>query len=204
MASRAQRKRRKKERMITLAGGEQVAQKPAGRDRTHTQGPKRDEAVVALAARRARLRALGLSEGLAALPQAGCEVGLALLADKLEPDERADLWGAVCHVRKAYVSYGRAIGAPNRYAQCLRILLPAERFEVRADSVPFDDRPQEDRDRSAVAAFMAVQGWFMRGSAADLQACVSAVVDDKPLRDWAGVKRALGLVVIGMKGGKFA
>lgn len=203
MASRAQRKRRKKERMITLAGGGQVAPRSQALPRVHAVEKDRDPAMHARAKRQAHLRALGLNEGLWRLPMAGCEVGLSLLADRLQPDERAALWEAVCHIRRVYVAYGKAIGAPDRYAQCLRILLPATQFEIRADSAPRDDRPQADRDIAAVSAFMRVQGWLMRGSAADLSACVAAVVDlpdGEPVRDWPAVKRALGLVSAGLRG----
>lgn len=237
MTSRAERKRRKK-KFISLAGGRQVEQKPTGRDRTQTYGPKENADVVAM---NARIRQLGScltkdeiaaerakldaaikiddeAERIAALksvaasirkkqarvarsPMAGCVAGRQLIADSMGSKEREALWEAVCHIRRTWVNYGRAIGAPNRYAQCLRILLPAEPFMV-SPSTPFDDRPQEERDRAAVSAYMATEGWLMRGPSSDKTACIGAVVDDQPGHDWQAVKRALWLVVDGLSGAR--
>lgn len=208
MTSRAERKRRKK-RFITLAGGEQVEQKATGLPRVHAKGRDEDPTGTVVKARIGKMMAAGVQnpERHALSDMAGCEVGRALLADDFNSDEhaeeeRADMWRAVCHIRRTWVAYGRAIGAPNRYAQCLRILLPAEQFIVSADAPAFDDRPQAERDRSAVAAYMRTHGWLMKGSARDLQACIGAVVDDQPGHDWEAVKRALGLVVRGLAGTK--
>lgn len=202
MTSKAERKRNKR-KFISLAGGEQVEQRATGRDRSHTNGPQEDPRATACKARIGLLSQAGVDkpDTYALHPMAGCIVGRAILADNIGLDERADLWNAVCHIRRTWVAYGRAIGAPNRYAQCLRILLPAEQFEV-SSSTPYDDRPQEDRDRAAVSAYMRAQGWLMRGSAADLSACIGAVVDDQDGHDWQSVKRALSHVADGMAGTK--
>ena len=201
MTSKAARKRAKR-KFISLAGGVTVDQKPTGRDRTQTHQPQEDPTITARKARMTRLAAANVPspEKHVMSDMAGCEAGIALLADDISADERADLWRAITHIRRTWVAYGRAIGAPNRYAQCLRILLPAERFEVSASSPAFDSRPQEDRDRSAVAAYMRTQGWLMRGSARDLQACIGCVVDDQPGHDWQAVKRALSLVSTALRG----
>lgn len=201
MTSRAERKRRKK-RMITLAGGDQVEQKATGLPRLKAKGRDDDPTATARKARMGKLMEAGVDrpEVHVMSDMAGCEVGRTLLADEMTADDRAELWRAVCHIRRTWVSYGRAIGAPNRYAQCLRILLPAEQFIVSADTPAFDDRPQVERDRAAVAAYMRTHGWLMAGSARDLQACIGAVVDDQSGHDWQAVKRALGLVVAGLSG----
>lgn len=201
MTSRAERKRRKK-RMITLAGGKQVEQAAKGLPRLHAAGRDDDPTQTARTARMNHLTAAGVTspEQHVTSPMAGCVVGRLLLADDIEPEDRDDLWRAVCHIRRTWVAYGRAIGAPNRYAQCLRILLPADQFTVSPESPAFDDRPQDERDRAAVSAFQRTHGWLMRGSARDLQACIGAVVDDQPGHDWQAVKRALSLVSRGLSG----
>lgn len=201
MTSRAERKRRKK-KFISLAGGQTVEQKSTGLPRLHAKGRDEDPTKTARKARMTRLTTAGVTkpELHVMSDMAGCEVGVSLLADTMEPEDRAELWRAVCHIRRTWVAYGRAIGAPNRYAQCLRILLPAEQFTVTSASPAFDDRPQEERDRAAVSAYMRTQGWLMQGSARDLQACIGAVVDDQPGHDWQAIKRALSLVSGGLSG----
>ena len=202
MTSKAERKRRKKA-FITLAGGDQVEQRPTGRDRTHTNQPQPPADIIALQARAKHLEAAGVEKpsDLARSQMAGCEAGKALLSDQGAKEDRAALWQAVTHIRRVWVAYGRAIGAPNRYAQCLRVLLPTEQFEVSAAS-SYDDRPQEDKDRAAVSAYMQTHGWLMRGHARDMQACIGCVVDDQPGHDWQSVKRALYLVSNGMSGAR--
>ena len=199
MASKAARKRMKRARQITLPGGEVVAMRQsAGRP------PAEDPMQAVLSARERLLASSGVKapSSHARSPLAGCQVGLKLLADDMPPDDRAAMWGAVCHMRRVWVSYDRACGAPSRHAQCLNILAPAEHFGTSSDAPALDDRPQEDKDRAAVAAYMRAQGWLMCGANADRSATVSAVIDDAPIYDWPAVKRGLGLVVVGIAGTK--
>ena len=199
MTSKAARKRMKRARQISLPGGEVVEMRAsAGR-------PPADDPMKAVLSARERLLAdagVKTPADHARSPLAGCQVGLKLLADDLTPDDRAALWGAVCHMRRVWVAYDRACGAPSRHAQCLSILAPAEHFGTSSDAPAFDDRPQEDKDRAAVAAYMRAQGWLMCGANADRSATVSAVIDDAPIYDWAAVKRGLGLVAKGLSGTK--
>jgi hypothetical protein len=120
------------------------------------------------------------------------------MAETLHKDERADLWQAVCHIRRVWVAYDRAIGAPSRHAQCLRILAPVD--AMTTEGATFDDRPEEERHRAAIGAYMAVQGWLGHVDNAARSATVIAVVDDAGLPNWQGIVRALRCVSEGIKG----
>lgn len=197
----AKRKARKRSRAITLALGMSVPQRPHPRDRSHTHQQETPMAATETALT-ARLRHSGTADTpearkAASAPHMGCAVGRMIEGT----DDRQDLWAAVSHIRKAAVAYDRACGAPARHAQCLRILTNGEAFD--AASAPVDDRPQEDRDRSAVSAWMAVIGWLAYADAPARQACILAVVDEPDratVRNSAGVLRALRCVSEGIKG----
>lgn len=199
MTSKAQRRIRKRNRSITLAGGVTV-DVPAKQGRRVDVEDARSAIETAI---QARIRLCGVVDSpearkMAESPLAGCAVGRALLQEDMPRDHRADLWQAVQHIRRVWVAYDHAIGAPNRHAQCLRILAPTE--AMTTESVTFDDRPQEERDRSAVSAFMSVQGWLGYVDNAARSATIIAVVDDAGLPNWPGIKRALECVNEGIKG----
>ena len=203
MTSIAERKRRrrKRARQITLPGGETATPRASQGHRKDLEQPDAMETV--LASRTRRLAPLGQAAAiLAKSDMAGCEVGIALLLDNLAGCERADLWGAVKHMRRVWAAYDRALGAPNRHPVCLRILAPAERMEASASDPAPDDRPENERYRSAVSAWMAVQGWLGYCDSRARSACIAAVVDDASVSDWAGVKLALACVADGMAGRK--
>ena len=162
-----------------------------------------DETITVIEARTRRLAPLGKAAPIMARSDmAGCEVGISLLLDNIAADHRADLWGAVKHMRRVWVAYDRALGAPNRHAACLRILLPVDRMEASASDPAPDDRPEEERYRSAISAWMAVQGWLGYCDGRARSACIAAVVDDASVSDWAGVKLALACIADGMAGRK--
>jgi hypothetical protein len=103
MSSKAQRKRAKRSRQITLAGGEAVPQRAAGRDRTHTNQPQEDARIVSLTARAKRA---GLKDAAAAIdPTLSTDMGLCI--NKLhQGDTRAqiiDAWGAISASRRNYL-----------------------------------------------------------------------------------------------------
>lgn len=203
MTSIAERKRRrrKRARQITLPGGETRPQ--TDRKNQGKRTDMLDETATAIEARTRRLAPLGQAAPiLAKTDMAGCEVGIALLLDNLAGCERADLWGAVKHMRRVWAAYDRALGAPNRHPICLRILAPAERMEASASDPAPDDRPEDERYRSAISAWMAVQGWLGYCDSRARSACIAAVVDDASVSDWAGVKLALACVADGMAGRK--
>lgn len=203
MTSIAERKRRrrKRARQITLPGGQTRPQ--TDRQNQGKRTDMLDETATAIEARTRRLAPLGQAAAiLAKSDMAGCEVGIGLLLDNLGGCERADLWGAVKHMRRVWAAYDRALGAPNRHPVCLRILAPAERMEASASDPAPDDRPEDERYRSAVSAWMAVQGWLGYCDGRARSACIAAVVDDASVSDWAGVKLALACVADGMAGRK--
>jgi len=75
-------------------------------------------------------------------------------------------------------------------------------MEATADSPAWDDRPQEDRDRAAVSAYMALQGWLDHCDRPARSACLRAVVDDAGVADLPGIVLALQCVVDGNAGRK--
>jgi hypothetical protein len=202
MTSIAERKRKRRARtkVISLANGETARMAPRQGERHDLD---HDAMAVVVDARTRRLAALGNAAPiLARSDMAGCEVGISLLLDSLAADYRADLWGAVKHMRRVWVAYDWALGAPNRHAACLRILMPVDRMEASASDPAPDDRPEEERYRSAISAWMAVQGWLGYCDGRARSACIAAVVDDASVSDWAGVKLALACIADGMAGRK--
>lgn len=205
MTSQAERKRRRRarNRQITLAGGETVQAKAGQGRRTDEAGMGQDAMETVIEARARMLAPLGqAAKILAKSDMAGCAVGRALLLDNLAGCERADLWGAVKHMRRVWLAYDRALGAPNRHPQCLRILAPVDRLEATASDPAPDDRPEAERYRSAINAWMAVQGWLGFADGTARSACIAAVVDDTDPTDWAGIKLALACVADGIAGRK--
>ncbi len=142
---------------------------------------------------------------------AGDDLGRALLkADVVrQSDGRPDpsynpgvLWDAACHIRRTVAAYDRACGAPARHPKCLSILTPPDRLEATAESPAFDDRPEADRSRAAVSAYMVLQGWLGHTDARARSACLRAVVDDAGVSDLPGIILALQSVADGRAGRK--
>lgn len=205
MTSQAERKRRRRarNRQITLAGGQTAQMKERAGMGQRNDMPEQDAMGTVIEARTRRLAKLGQAAPiLARSDMAGCEVGIGLLLDNLGACERADLWGAVKHMRRVWLAYDRALGAPNRHPQCLRILAPVDRMEATASDPAPDDRPEAERYRSAIASYMAVQGWLGFADGRARSACIAAVVDDASVSDWTGVKLALACVADGIAGRK--
>lgn len=202
MTSIAERKRRRRNRKISLPGGQQAATTTrAGQGRRNDLDADAMDTVIT--ARIRRLAPLGrAAEALAKTDMAGCEVGIALLLDNLGGCERADLWGAVKHMRRVWLAYDRALGAPNRHPQVARILTPVDPMTASASDPAPDDRPEAERYRSAVSAWMAVQGWLGYADGRARSACIAAVVDDAAVSDWSGVKLALACIADGVAGRK--
>lgn len=200
MTSKAERKRRKKAATISLPGGEAVHQRLEGAGRPRKMAE--DERRTAL---EARCRVFGLpdtSDGLRAsvAPLWGCSVGRLILT---EPEHhRADLWNATQHARKTQAAYDRAIGAPSRHAQCLRILAPVDAMQADAASPAPDDRSVEERVRDATRAQMQVEGWIGHTDSRAVSAFRQAVINDPdgPVRDWPGVLACLQCITEGLRG----
>ncbi|MDD7973433.1 hypothetical protein [Roseinatronobacter alkalisoli] len=198
-AQKRRDKRKARQATITLAGGLKAPQRPTGRDRRHTNQQEDDPMQTAI---QARMRHTGLTADRARLDMAGCAVGRRLLTDRISDAE--DLWQAVRHLRSVIITYDRAVRAPNRHAQCLRIMAPTDTMHADASSPPPDERTPEERDRQAVTAYMALQGWLSHADGAARSACLRHVVDepDEPVRDWSGIVLALRCVSDGIKGQK--
>jgi len=202
MASKAERKRQAKRRRaaaVSLAG-EERANQPA----RYPGGKIIPEATnkTALEMRRRLFAGKDGPEDAKAFlsPLWGCSVGRLILT---EPEaKRADLWNATQHARKAQAAYDRAIGAPNRHAQCLRILAPVDAMQADAASPAPDDRSVEERVRDATRAQMQVEGWIGHTDSRAISAFRQAVINDPdgPVRDWPGVLACLQCITEGLKG----
>ena len=204
MTSRAERKRQAKRRRaaaVSLAG-EAPAQQPA----RYPNGKIKPEDARKTALQ-ARIRVFGgddTPEGQKAAsdPLWGCSVGRLILC---EPEHlRGNLWDAAQHARKTQAAYDRAIGAPSRHAQCLRILAPVDAMQADAASPAPDDRSVEERVRDATRAQMQVEGWISYADGRAVSAFKRHVIDDidGPIRDWEGVKNCLMCISEGLSGNK--
>lgn len=167
----------------------------------------RHEADESIPAYQARLRQMGKTSTEANMREAkaqwqGCEAGKAMSAHISAEQERATLWDAIQHMRKVYLAYDRAMGAPNRHAQCLRIMLPLEAMEADASSPPLDDRTDEEKQRQADAAKQALRVWLANVEPRAAMVCLSTVIDDMRCADPAAMVRALHCVADGMAGRK--
>ena len=191
--TQAAKRRKKRSRTITLAGGELAPQHPIERQKRDSEPPAD---VVVLAA---RARQTGAAYEDCRNPMLGCVVGRRLMIEHVE--DRADLWRAVMHMRRVVVAYDRSLGV-NRHPQCANILAPAEKLEASASSPAADLRTPEDKARQAQSAWMTLHGWMNYADPAARAACERAVVDepDQPVADWSGVVLALRCVVDGLAG----
>jgi hypothetical protein len=104
--------------------------------------------------------------------------------------------------RATQLAHDKAIGAPNRHAQCLRILAPVDAMQADAASPAPDDRSVEERVRDATRAQMQVEGWIGHTDSRAVSAFRQAVINDPdgPVRDWPGVLACLQCIVEGLRG----
>lgn len=211
MTSKAERKRRsrvKRAKVITLANGTLViAPMVPGQHK-----PKEDPMRVVIDARR-RLMGEAADKVDLRSAMAGDALGRALLLADFSAKESRQVafaapyglsvvWDAVSHIRRTFAAYDRACGAPMRHPKCLNVLTPPDHLEATAESPPWDDRPEAERDRAAVSAYMAVQGWLDYCDRAARSACLRAVVDDTGVSDLPGIVLALQCVADGRAGRK--
>lgn len=131
-------------------------------------------------------------------PWHGCNAGRAM-ADSVPEKDRQRLWGAICHIRKVWTDFDRAIGAPRRHAVCLRLMAPSDPLEADAATPAADLRTDEEKNRQARRAMKTLQGWLRQaGTAAGM--CVAVVVDDEECRSPAQLVSALKVVARGIDG----
>lgn len=131
-------------------------------------------------------------------PWHGCNAGKAM-ADVTPEQDRQRLWGAICHIRKVWTNFDRAIGAPRRHAVCLRLMAPTEPLEADAATPPLDLRTDVEKDRDARRAMRRLQGWLREaGVAAGM--CVGVVVDDEKCRSPERLVSVLRIIARGLDG----
>lgn len=148
-----EKKRAKKNRPDT----EKIEREPNGRASRkglQYQIPKEKQEAAKRVVLSARARHLGKEQSRAMLdivdrPWMGCAAGVAI-AD--EPDV-SDLWQTIKDIRRLRASYLRAIAAPDEHAHGAMLTVMPEKFEARDDDGPIDLRTEEERARSAIAAW---------------------------------------------------
>lgn len=135
-------------------------------------------------------------------PWNGCHAGQAMACQVVDHSERLELWDSIQHIRRTWAQFDAAIGAPQRHARCLRLLLPTEAIETDADASPPDNRTDDEKYRQAISAKMAIEGWlgYVESHAASI--CKRVVIDDAICRDRSTLVRALRCVADGIKGRK--
>lgn len=204
MTSKAERKRRKRSRVAgdPFALAEVPKRQPNGRRRQI----ERDPAIETL---KARCRQMGIEVTKAALrdmraPWWGCNAGRAMAGIVTADAERAELWDAICHMRRTVTAYDAAIGAPNRHAVCLRLLAPAEAMEADAATPEPDERTPREKQDDACAAIMRLEGWIGMADRLAISEAKRVVWDDAQVSDAEGLVAALRCVADGLMGRRVA
>ena len=144
--------------------------------------PQVDESLPAL---RSRCRRAGIVPTEAAMREArdlwmGCEAGRVMCQSAKTHDERSRLWDAIQSIRRVYAAYDRAMGAPLRHAQSLRVMLPVEEMHTDAAAPAPDLRDEQQKHDDAMRAWSRLQadmGKFGRYAALVTERCV---VDNQP------------------------
>mgnify|MGYP006961551638 CR=1 FL=1 len=132
-----------------------------------------------------RLRRAGLPDTKAGRSQAsalwmGCEAGRIMAGACHADDERSALWDAIQRIRRAYANYDKAMAAPRRHAQSLRIMLPADEMETSADAPPPDFRDEQERYDAAMAGWAEIQSLMSRFGRYAAKVTEDCVVHDLP------------------------
>lgn len=173
-----------------------------GKARMRQIKDKKDASIPAL---EVRCRQAGKSAGQEAIREMkaqwnGCNAGKAMASIVQYERDRGELWDAIQHMRRAFVAYDSAIGAPRRHATCLRLLAPSETMEADAETPPADDRTEQEKYDAAIAGMMAVEGWLGHVEARAASICKRVVVDDEHCTDPYSLIRALWCIADGMAG----
>lgn len=165
--------------------------KREGNGRLSRSGKPRDPMIETL---KARCRRWGFPSGRwreMRDPWWGCEAGGAMALDVLDREDRAKLWDAICHMRRVITDFDRAIGAPNRHARCLRLLLPLDALEADSTSPPPDGRTDREREDSAVMNLQWLEEWLGRAGHEPMMEACRAVWDDQRPRNVGAMLAAL-------------
>ena len=136
----------------------------------------------------------------------GCKAGQAIDTADISDNAKDDLFGAVLHIRRIYVEFDRAIGAPSRHAKVAAILAPPDKTEVDASYSPRDERSDEERQWQATSSMMAIEGWLGHTDNASMHAVKLHCLDEPDLdvRDVEGLLLGLHCVLDGMSGRQIA
>jgi hypothetical protein len=193
---------RRKKGKISLPGGD-VAIEPKGQG---ARQPQEDARLPMLKARARQRNIAPTKENLArmAAQRMGCEAGKAIDAAPMPEPAKAELFAAVQHIRKVWLAYDRAIGAPSRHAKVARILAPSDKMEATASSPALDMRDDATKQRQAVSAMMQVETWLGYSDAQSVQAVKLYCLDepDVPVRNVGAFIIGLSCVADGIAGRK--
>lgn len=185
MASKAERKRRRRTRAITLPGGGASAPKIRQGRRTDTE----DSGQVAL---QARVRRQGLTADEAGLrtardPLRGDPLGLCIIALHPGQDAQADLWRTWQALGAAKLAWGqRIIGALPQPQAAAVAMLPEPMQTDQGHSV--DLRTPDERDRSAADSWHRWLSLLMR-LPADQRHALRGHLDGYGVALWHEVER---------------
>ena len=136
----------------------------------------------------------------ASAPWYGCNAGRVIADTVMPSEERAELWDAICDMRRITAAYDASIGAPRRHPACLRLLAPTDGISATAETPPIDTRSPEDKARQAQARWTALHGWLCYADAPARHVALTVVLDDQHCADNAGLIQALRCVSDGKKG----
>lgn len=145
--------RKRRERKITLPGGQSVAHRPTGRDRSHTNQPKEDAALVALAAR-ARLTGCTIEEARDIL--ASDDMGRCIRAMRPDSADRRDLLNTWQAISAAWHNYATRCLSITPGAQAAALPMLPEPMQTDP-SLRVDIRSGPEKDEAARRAWF---GWL--------------------------------------------
>lgn len=133
-------------------------------------------------------------------PWWGCEAGGAMAKATPRRDDRLKLWDAICHMRRVVTAFDRVMGAPNRHAQSLRLMLPIEEMHADATTPPMDERTDAEKEDDAVRALQWLEEWMGRAGVAAKAEAERVVLDDQRPADVAAMLSALHHISDGISG----
>jgi hypothetical protein len=156
MTSIAQRRRRKKAR-ITLPGGQQIDQKPTGRERVDV-GQRKQAEDPRQSALKTRLRISGIPDTpearkAAVAPDFGHDVGLCVRAI-LKGDDAAKAWDTFAALSASFRAYQLHYIGQTGNPQCAAIAMIPEPMETDP-SLRVDLRTHDEKVRAAKASWQA-------------------------------------------------
>lgn len=201
-ADRAKKRAKSKAQVAKVApiGLPPIPQIPKreGNGRTSRAAVPRDPHVEMLKARCRRWGIPSSRKDEMRDPWWGCEAGGAMAKATTRLDERKALWDAICWMRRTVIAFDRAIGAPNRHAQCLRLMLPNEAMEATGDDPAPDDRTDEEKEDDAVRGYQWLGELSARAGQAAQSEAYRVVLDDQRARDVAALLSVLRQISLGI------